>query len=106
MAIHISKKADLDAKLKEAGNNLVLIDFYAQWCGPCKIIGPRLDEELVPEFPDLVLIKIDVDEAEEIVEEYEIHSMPTFVFIKNSTKIEQFAGGPYEKVRDTVKKLK
>ncbi|KYN44617.1 Thioredoxin-2, partial [Trachymyrmex septentrionalis] len=72
---------DLETKLKDAGNNLVVIDFFAVWCGPCKMIGPLI-EELSKEMLDVVFLKIDVDECEDIAAKYEITSMPTFVFIK------------------------
>ncbi|KYN19855.1 Thioredoxin-2, partial [Trachymyrmex cornetzi] len=72
---------DLQIKLKDAGNNLVVIDFFAVWCGPCKMIGPLI-EELSKEMLDVVFLKVDVDECEDIAAEYEISSMPTFVFIK------------------------
>ncbi|TGZ38585.1 Thioredoxin, partial [Temnothorax longispinosus] len=77
----IQNSDDLKNKLKDAGNNLVIIDFFAVWCGPCKMIGPLI-EELSKEMQDVVFLKVDVDECEDIAAEYEISSMPTFVFIK------------------------
>jgi thioredoxin 1 len=92
----------LDAKLEEAGNRLVVIDFYATWCGPCKIIGPVMDV-LAKELKDeVVILKVDVDEADDIAAEYEIAAMPTFAFIKNKQVIEKFSGANEKKIRDTI----
>ncbi|CAK1549097.1 unnamed protein product [Leptosia nina] len=106
MAIHIKDSDDLKARLAEAGDKLVVIDFMATWCGPCKVIGPKL-EEIANEMADsIVVVKIDVDECEDIATEYNINSMPTFVFVKNSKKLEEFSGANADKLRNTILKLK
>nr|CAD7458636.1 unnamed protein product [Timema tahoe] len=97
--------ADFDAKLAEAGDNLVVVDFFAVWCGPCKMIAPKL-EEMAAEYPDIVVLKVDVDECEDLVAIYEISSMPTFVFIKNKAKVESFSGSNAEKLKALVLQLK
>lgn len=105
MVHKVTNSADLKAKLAEAGSNLVVIDFFATWCGPCKSISPRV-EELAKEHPDVVFLKVDVDECEDIATEYDVQSMPTFVFIINNAKVDGFSGANYDKLRDTVVKLK
>ncbi|XP_077869349.1 thioredoxin-like, partial [Saccoglossus kowalevskii] len=52
---------EFDAELKAAGDRLVVVDFSAQWCGPCRMIAPKV-KDMAKEFPDLVFLKIDVDE--------------------------------------------
>uniref|UniRef100_A0A0K8VM22 Thioredoxin n=1 Tax=Bactrocera latifrons TaxID=174628 RepID=A0A0K8VM22_BACLA len=100
----IQDSNDLKNQLKEAGAKLVVIDFFATWCGPCKIIAPRL-EELAKEYEGkVVVLKVDVDECEDIAMEYNICSMPTFVFIKGSQQICSFAGANPEKLADYVEK--
>ncbi|XP_046676524.1 thioredoxin-2-like [Homalodisca vitripennis] len=105
MVHHVKDEKDLEAKLKEAGNNLVVIDFFATWCGPCKMIAPQI-AEMADDFQDVMFLKVDVDECEGIAATYEITSMPTFVFIKNNQKLEQFAGANAEKLKETVNKYK
>ncbi|XP_046737721.1 thioredoxin-2 [Diprion similis] len=105
MVNQIASSADLKAKLAEAGGTLVVIDFFATWCGPCKMIAPKL-EELSKELNDVIILKVDVDECEDIAFEYEISSMPTFVFIKNSTVLESFAGANFDKLKSTIQKHK
>ncbi|XP_011704529.1 PREDICTED: thioredoxin-2 [Wasmannia auropunctata] len=101
----IQNSDDLKSKLKDAGNKLVVIDFFAVWCGPCKMIGPMI-EELSKEMQDVVFLKVDVDECEDIAAEYEISSMPTFVFIKECEVLETFSGANYEKLKNTIQKHK
>lgn len=106
MAITIKDADDLKNRLAEAGDKLVLIDFKATWCGPCKIIGPKIDE-LANEFINsVVVLKIDVDDCEDIAADYDVSAMPTFVFIKNSQKLEEFSGANFDKLKNTLLKHK
>ncbi|TMW48561.1 hypothetical protein DOY81_006350 [Sarcophaga bullata] len=98
-------QSDFDQQLENAGDKLVVVDFFATWCGPCKMIAPKL-EELSKDYADkVVIIKVDVDDCEDIAMEYNISSMPTFIFIKNKQKIEEFAGANAEKLTNTIQKL-
>lgn len=105
MVYHIKDAADLEQQLSEAGSKLVVIDFFAAWCGPCKFISPKL-EELSTVETDVVFLKIDVDECEDLAEVYEISSMPTFIFIKNKKKVDSFSGANADKLKEIVEKLK
>jgi len=82
MAIEIiNSKADFDAKIKEGK---YLVDFYATWCGPCKMLAPVL-EEIAPalENDNVSIIKVDVDQAQDIAMEYGVMSIPTMFVIEN-----------------------
>lgn len=71
---------------------LVLVDFYATWCGPCKMMAPVL-EELAEELKDDVTIaKIDVDEESDLASEYRISSIPTLVLLKNGKPVDSAIG--------------
>ena len=59
----------------------VLLDFYAEWCGPCKMVSPIVDQ-ISEENPDIIVGKIDVDDQQEIAEKYGIMSIPTLVVLK------------------------
>ncbi|XP_012242202.1 thioredoxin-2 [Bombus vosnesenskii] len=105
MVVQVMNAADLKSQLEKAGDNLVVVDFFATWCGPCKMIAPRL-EELSKEMENVIFLKVDVDECEDIASEYEISSMPTFVFIKNSKVLETFSGANYDKLKSMIQKHK
>ena len=69
----------------------VLIDFYADWCGPCKMLAPVL-EEIAKEKNNTKFVKINVDDAQELAMEYNIMSIPTLVVIKNGKEINRIVG--------------
>jgi len=96
---------DFNEQLKEAGNKLVVVDFFATWCGPCKIIGPKVDT-MAEQFTDVVFLKVDVDDCEDIASKYEISCMPTFLFFKSGEKVETFSGANAEKIKEFVMKHK
>lgn len=99
----VADKNDFDTKLDEAGDKLIVIDFFATWCGPCKIIAPYM-EELSTKYENVVFLKVDVDENEEIASEYNVTCMPTFVFVKNKAKVNDFSGANKDKLKELVEK--
>uniref|UniRef100_A0A8C5FED9 Thioredoxin n=1 Tax=Gadus morhua TaxID=8049 RepID=A0A8C5FED9_GADMO len=89
----VYKMEEFQAALAEAGDNLVVVDFTASWCGPCKVIGPKfVAMAALPENRNVVFLKVDVDEAADVAAHYEVNCMPTFLFFKNGEKIDNFAG--------------
>jgi thioredoxin 1 len=70
----------------------VVVDFWAEWCGPCKMMGPVIDE-LSQEMADKVnFVKLNVDEAQSISAEYGIMSIPTIVLFKDSKEVARLSG--------------
>lgn len=69
----------------------VLVDFYADWCGPCKMIAPVI-EAVAKENENTKFVKINVDEAQELAMEYNIMSIPTLVVIKNGEEVNRTVG--------------
>ena len=69
----------------------VLVDFYADWCGPCKMLSPTVDEVAV-ENDDIKVVKVNVDESQEVAIKYQVMSIPTLVVIKNGNEINRSVG--------------
>jgi thioredoxin 1 len=69
----------------------VVIDFYANWCGPCKRIAP-VYEKLADAYKKITFLKVDVDESGELVEKFGIQAMPTFVFLKDGMIVKRVEG--------------
>ena len=69
----------------------VLLDFWARWCGPCRMMGPIIDEIAV-ERPDIVVGKVNVDEEANLAAQFHIMSIPTLVVIKNGEVVNQTVG--------------
>ena len=76
--------AEFDALLAE--NKTVLVDFFATWCGPCKMLAPVL-EEVASEFDDVEFVKVDVDECPELAQRYGVAVIPTLFVIKGGEKV-------------------
>ncbi len=94
------KKQVLESKLP------VLVDFYAVWCGPCKMAAPILDE-LAEEYKGkLAIVKVNVDEEQELAKQYQVMSIPTVVAMKEGREVERKMGfGGKAGYEEMIKKL-
>lgn len=82
-ALH--NKSEMASLLAAAHGKLVVVDFHAEWCGPCKKIAPAL-ARMQKEFPHVCFASVDVDEAPDIQEAYMVTAMPTFLLIEGGTR--------------------
>ena len=86
--IHLDHSSFETEVLKYEG--VVLVDFWAAWCGPCKMLGPILDE-LSTEIPQKIT-KVNVDEVESLAQQYKIRSIPTMIVFKNGQVVDTLVG--------------
>lgn len=89
--VHVSSAA-FDNVMSSAGEKPVLMDFYADWCGPCKMIAPVI-EELAGEYDGKALItKVNVDDNRELAQRFGVMSIPTLLIFKNGQPVEKQIG--------------
>lgn len=82
--------ADFDAQVK--AQPLIVVDFWAEWCGPCRMIAPVL-EELAGEYADRLAVgKLNVDENRQVAARFGIRSIPTLLFFRDGARVEQVVG--------------
>lgn len=74
-----------------ASDKPVLLDFWASWCGPCRVVGPVIDE-IASERPDIKVGKINVDEQRDLAAQFQVMSIPTLVVIKDGEVVNRSAG--------------
>jgi thioredoxin 1 len=85
---------------EEIKDNLTLVDFYATWCGPCRMMHPVI-EDISKSYPDLKILKVDVDKEENVAREYGIMSIPTIILFKNGNIVEKNVGYTPKEVLDS-----
>ena len=89
MAHIIQTTEEFDALLK--GEKPVLVDFFATWCGPCKMFAPTFDE-FAGEHDEIACVKVDVDQCGDLARRFGIMSIPTIILIKNGEAVKKNVG--------------
>ena len=84
-------------------NDVVFVDFYANWCGPCKMLAPSI-EKLADEHPEVKVVKIDVDQEQALAMQYQVQSIPTLITFKNGQPVKRQLGFiPYEALEEMIR---
>ena len=87
--IEITSKEQFDEAVKS--ENLTLVDFWAVWCGPCRVLKPLL-HKIAGEHPEIQLLTVDVDANGDLATQYDINSIPAVFFLKNGEIVDSFVG--------------
>jgi thioredoxin 1 len=99
MSTHVSSvgAADFDREVLQS-DKLTIVDFWAEWCGPCKMIAPLLDE-IARENPEKVkIMKVNVDSEQQLAQKFGIYNIPTLLFFKGGAVKETVVGTAAKKV--------
>ncbi|KAJ7161438.1 thioredoxin-domain-containing protein [Mycena crocata] len=88
---HLNSVSELNGHLSKSKGKLSVIDFHATWCGPCHAIAPTF-ESLSKQYKNVNFFKCDVDAAKDVAQMYRVSAMPTFIFLKGSTTVDQVRG--------------
>ena len=86
----IATNTSFDGLLED--QKLVIVDFWATWCGPCRMLSPLLDEVEAEMSDKITVVKVNVDDADEIAMRYRIMSIPTLLFFKNGQVVDKTVG--------------
>lgn len=91
-----------DENFSELIKEKVVVDFYATWCGPCKMLGPVFEE--VANESSIKFVKVDIDEHEDLCREYKVMSVPTLILFENGKEVRRNIGFvPKEKLIEFIK---
>lgn len=97
----VSNAEEFNATMSGAGDKLVVVDFFATWCGPCKMIAPML-EKFSEQYSDATFIKVDVDAVPALAQQYEVSAMPTIAFFKNGKEITKVVGANVAAIKQNI----
>lgn len=100
--INIDDKNEFE---KEIASGVVIVDFFAEWCGPCKMLGPVLEELSLEMDGKVKFLKVNVDKNMEIAKQYGVVNIPTMIILKDSNKQDTLNGFlPKKSIEESIQK--
>lgn len=103
VAFHSSSRWQLHFNESKELNKLIVVDFAAAWCGPCKFIEPAV-KEMAAKYTDVDFAKIDVDELSDVAQGFGVQAMPTFVLLKQGKEVDRVIGAKKDELEKKIVK--
>lgn len=100
--LHVNSMQQLQAILQRYPK--VVLDCFADWCGPCKALAPHF-EEMARRAPQLAFVKVDVDEAQDIAQSLRVTAMPTIIFFRTGREVDRIVGADVDQIRKKAASL-
>ncbi|PUZ36544.1 hypothetical protein GQ55_9G046700 [Panicum hallii var. hallii] len=101
VAAHSKATYDQQWEAAKSSGKLLVIDFSASWCGPCRFIEPAF-KEMASRFTDVVFVKIDVDELADVAKTWKVEAMPTFVLAKGGKEVSRVVGAKKDELERKI----
>ena len=104
--MEILNKSNYESVITANSDKIIAVDFYADWCGPCKVLGPTL-ESMVSENTDVLFVKVNIDNSPELAKEHNIRSVPTVLLFKGDSVVGSILGNqPKQAIQNKINVLK
>ncbi|AES96502.1 putative monodehydroascorbate reductase (NADH) [Medicago truncatula] len=103
LTFHSTAKWNAHFEAFKETNKLMVIDFTAKWCGPCKVMDPVM-KDFAAKYTDVEFIKLDVDELMGVSQTFQVHSLPTFLLIKKGKVVDKVVGARKEELQRMIEK--
>ncbi|KMT17136.1 hypothetical protein BVRB_2g040490 [Beta vulgaris subsp. vulgaris] len=103
ISFHSANRWELHYNSLKDSNQLLVVDFAASWCGPCKFIEPAI-KAMANKFSDVEFAKIDVDELPDVARQFEVQAMPTFILLKNGKVVDKVVGAKKDELEKKIAK--
>ncbi|GKU97070.1 hypothetical protein SLE2022_279210 [Rubroshorea leprosula] len=105
LTFHSSARWQLHFNSAKESPKLMVIDFAASWCGPCKFMEPAV-HAMANKFTEVEFIKIDVDELPDVAQEFGVQAMPTFLLVKKGKEVDRVVGAQKDELERKIEKHK
>lgn len=100
----VLNEQDFNSAISEKG--ISVVDFFADWCGPCKMLAPFF-EQAANEYTDVHFYKVNVDDSQSLAAKFDIYSIPTIIFFKDGNKVLQTTGfKSFEQLKSLIEQVK
>uniref|UniRef100_A0A2N9IBX7 Thioredoxin domain-containing protein n=1 Tax=Fagus sylvatica TaxID=28930 RepID=A0A2N9IBX7_FAGSY len=103
LSFHSSARWQLHFNNSKDSSQLMVIDFAASWCGPCKFMEPAV-QAMASKFTEVEFAKIDVDELADVAQEFQVQAMPTFVLVKKGKEVDRVVGAEKDELEKKIEK--